>query len=419
MKYIILILVVIGVLAGINLVSKLKNLGKPAEKPVPASTSARPMPTPNVTVDVPAQVPSKPVTSPTPSPTPRITRQVQLRNSGAAAVVQAIGAASIPNLAILPTAGNNGLVIIGTTYDDVDAVEEAVRAYDDAQRLITVYALVGRYAQSKGHEIGLFDYIARSAQQGSPDVAEMLSAIAIDLTTGIATLGGTVSARMVLEAMSQFSSSTGRFRVESRPTITTLSGQKAEFATGQEIPVSTTVNSQMTTQTSIAYKTAEFKLLVTPTLRADGSVRLQLEQQNAEVIGSIVVDGNQVPTIATQKAQTVVDLRPRQLLYLGGIRSVVDEKSNKGVPGIGRIFPFSLIAGRSTARQERGELVIILAVEVQDAGQDLEGIYDRNFDADPDGLIAAPKGKNFRGVDARKPASAKSAPANKSTKKTN
>lgn len=416
MKYFILIAIAVGIFAGVHLWGKLKTLGKPPETR-PASSVSRPMPTPNVTVDVPRPGSPTPAPSPTPSPTPRITREVQLQHSNASSVASVVGPAGIANLSVLPTAGNSSVFIIGTSLDDVEAAEEAVRAFDDAQRLITVYALVGRYTQSKGHEIGLFDYIAQSARNGSPDVAAMLSSVALDLTTGVATLGGTVTARMVLEVMSQFSSSTGRFRVESRPTITTISGQKAEFATGQEIPVSTTVNSQMTTQTSVTYKTAEFKLVVTPTLRADGSVRLQLEQQNAEVIGSVVVDGNQVPTIATQKAQTVVDLRPRQLLYLGGIRNVVDEKSQKGVPGIGRVFPFSLIAGRSTGRQERGELVIILAVEVQDAGKNLEGIYDRDFTADPDGLIAAPKSNKFRGVDARKPANAQSVPANKSTKK--
>lgn len=399
-KYLLPLCIVVGLVLGFNLVRKFRNAPKASAFGVPEQAAqselARPTPAPRF------EPSPTPIPTPTPTPTPRQTVRVSLHNVTAVSVIENFAKATFQDLVILPSASDREVIIMGTLPTDIEAISEAVRAFDDSQRLITVHALVGRYTRTKGHSIGLFDYLATQSQNAPGDVSAILTGLAVDLTTGIATYGGSVTARMVLETISQFSSGEGQFRIESRPTITTISGKAAEFSTGREIPVSVTVNSQTTTQTSVEYKRADFRLTVTPTLRADGSVRLSLDQENAEVVGSIEINGNQVPTIATQKAKTVVDLEQDQLLYLGGIKSLVDEESDKGVPFIRKVFPLNLLAGKSTAKKESTELVIILAVEIQAAGKAGERTFEK-FDADPDGFIASPKGKDFAGVDARKP----------------
>lgn len=401
-KFLIPALVILAIFLGIQVFKKVGSIQRPPQSVQPAvAPSPRPVVVP-VATPIPTPV-SSPTPTPTPTPTPRVTRVVSLNNVGAVQAVSSLQGMNLTDVVILPNSTNDAVIVIGSRDSDLRAAEGAIHAFDQSQRLITIYALVGRYSQEKGHAVGLFDYLATNAAQAqAQDVAQILANVAVDLTTGVATVGGTVTARLVLEMMSQFSSSNGLFRVESRPTMTTLSGQAASFTTGKEIPVSTTVNGVNTSQTSIDYKKADFSLQVIPTLRPDGSVRLVLKQSNSEVIGSIRVNGNDVPTIATQTADTVVDLKPGQLLYLGGIKTAVDERSQKGVPYVGNVFPLSLIMGRSTARKEQGELVIVLAVEVRGAGEVGQSLFDRDFVADPDGLIAAPGQSRFRAVDTRK-----------------
>jgi len=155
----------------------------------------------------------------------------------------------------------------------------------------------------------------------------------------------------------------------SHPTITVAAGQTATFASGRDIPVPVTTNTASGSQTGIEYKKAEFSFTVTPTLQVDGSVRLDILQENSDVLETVVVAGSQIPQLSTQKLQTSVTIARNQLLYLGGIEITTRQDADKGTPYLRKVPVINWVFGHQSAREEHSELFVILTAEVWRQGE--------------------------------------------------
>jgi len=291
---------------------------------------------------------------------------VPLKESTATEAINGMKAdgVTVPGIFVAGNAANNALVLTGDDMQKLITFAEVCRSYDVEAPLITVNCVVGRLVRGKGSKIGLYDMLQQSAAATDGPLSDVLAAAVYDFSTGIATFGTTIAARELLNALTDFQASNSRFEVVSRPTLTIVAGKSGEFKTGREIPVSNTTANNISTQTSVTFKQAEFSFKVRPTLRPDGWVRLEIEQSNADVLSTTQIDGNSVPNLSTQSLQTLIDLNPRQVAYLGGINIRTSRKDRRGVPLLRNVPGLNLVFGTTETTDELSELVILVSVDV-------------------------------------------------------
>lgn len=262
----------------------------------------------------------------------------------------------------VPNGSNDALIVSGTNLQSVIGFGEIARQYDRTCALVTVEAVVGRLVKGRGVKYGLYDFLRTSASNGNGGLGSLLESVSWDAATGLVTFGTSGLARYALQAVTDFEAKGYRFEVVSRPTLSVLSGQSAEFASGREIPIPVTVSDQAGTQTSVQYRDAEFKFEVNPTVLPSGVIRLYITQSNSEVLSNAELGGNVVPTLSTQKVRTIVDIKPGQVGYLGGLTYRTKRRERQGVPILGDIPGLSLIFASKDNGEESGELVIFLTV---------------------------------------------------------
>lgn len=277
-------------------------------------------------------------------------------------VLAALGAETTGGPSVVASANNAALIVSGTSLQAVASVAESVRQYDSAGAVITVEAVVCRLVKGRGARYGLYDFLRSAALSDSGGFGRLLESLQWDAAVGVVTFGTVPAARYALQMITDFESSGYRFEVVSRPALSVLAGNSAEFASGREIPVPVTVSNDAGTQTSIEYKQAEFAFVVTPTLLPGGMVRLLLDQRNSDVLGTAQVGGNATPTLSTQRLRTYVDLRPGQVGYLGGLTYQTKRRDRRAVPVLGDIPGLNLIFATKDNGEESGELVLFVTV---------------------------------------------------------
>jgi type II secretion system protein D len=188
--------------------------------------------------------------------------------------------------------------------------------------------------------------------------------------------GGTniyVAAGNAFAAIVHLLESTNRFKVLSRPTVFTSNNKKAIIASGQEVPVPTStltnagvINTQASIQSSIEYKKVVLQLEVVPLINSEKVVSLDILQKIDSIVpnGSVLISGNQVPTIDTKYIRTNVSAANGSTIILGGLIQEQKQKQTEGFPYLSRI-PVIGAAFRSTSSgKQRQELVILMCPQV-------------------------------------------------------
>ena len=202
--------------------------------------------------------------------------------------------------------------------------------------------------------------------------------------------GGTnvyVAAGNYLATIVHLLESTGRFKVVSRPMVFTSNNKKAIIASGQEIPVPVSTLTNTTTSTNVAavasnieFKKVALQLEVVPLINSEKEVSLDILQKLDNVAGTTLVDGNQIPNIATRYIRTSVSAPNGATIVLGGLITDNKQRNYTGLPVLARI---PLIGGlfRSTTQDKtRTELIILMRPEVTLSKLDLYKLRHKTED---------------------------------------
>ena len=128
----------------------------------------------------------------------------------------------------------------------------------------------------------------------------------------------------------------GLVRMLAEPNLTCVSGESAEFLVGGEVPIP--MPSALGT-VSIDYKPYGIGLRFTATVMSSGRINLQVNPEVSELdySRSVPVQGYEIPTISTRRANTVVELGDGQTFVIAGLISDSMKDNIHRFPGIGDI----------------------------------------------------------------------------------
>lgn len=160
-------------------------------------------------------------------------------------------------------------------------------------------------------------------------------------------------------AAMDFAEREGLVTTLAQPNLTALSGETASFLAGGEIPIPI---AQQLGALSVEYKQYGVSLSFTPTVLSDGriSMRVRPEVSELSAIGTVRLNGFDIPGLSTRRAETTVELGSGQSFMIGGLLSNNHSNTIDRAPGVGNVPVLGALFRSTSFRKNETELVIIV-----------------------------------------------------------
>jgi len=160
-----------------------------------------------------------------------------------------------------------------------------------------------------------------------------------------------------------------RARLLAEPTLVAISGERASFLAGGEIPILQSLAAAGAAQQSVVFEPFGVRLNCIPILLESGSINLQVSPEvrllNPALGISIPgVTTSVVPGFTTRKTQTIVEMKPGQELYISGLLSTNNGRDITKTPIYGEIPVLGALYRSKAFSKNESELVIAIRPEV-------------------------------------------------------
>ncbi|HTN33071.1 MAG TPA: type II secretion system secretin GspD [Marinobacter sp.] len=307
------------------------------------------------------------------------------------------------NFAVFADEGLNALVVRGEPSLMQEA-EEIVAQLDVRRAQVLIEAAIVEISDELGSDLGVQMVVGDESGKSTPvmgtnfgnvgrSMGDVLSAIisgsALTPAVGGVTIGAGqrdkngISWGVLLQALSTSTAA----NLLSTPSIITLDNQESEIIVGQNVPFRTgqsTVSGDGTTNpfTTIERRDIGLTLKVTPTISADGLVRLVVEQTTENVADSV----DNASDIVTNKREikTTVLADDGETIVLGGLTRDDYQVTKSKVPLLGDIPLLGrLFSSESERRVKRNLLVFLRPKILLNKGEAVEvtsGQFDKLWD---------------------------------------
>ena len=196
------------------------------------------------------------------------------------------------------------------------------------------------------------------------------------------------------------------------PAVTTTHNKEAEIFVGETRPVisgttSSTVNAD-TTSSTITQQEIGVRLRILPLIGSDKSVQLEIETEVEDVLGTVIIDGNEQPRIGRRTTTSYVSASNGDIIVLGGLQRSSESKTTSR---LGPIPFLGDLLGKRSRTKGRTELIFFLRPTV------LTNTYLDNVEA-MKRVDSTPQGKKVREIIDFRPAAAPYVPPEEQPKET-
>lgn len=151
----------------------------------------------------------------------------------------------------------------------------------------------------------------------------------------------------------------GKARILSRPSITTMSGQKANILIGGRIPIPTSAGDG---QIAIDWREYGIKLNIEPVVDAENKItsKVHAEVSTLDYGHSVTENDFSIPAIASREADAVINVRSGMTMAIGGLLNSEDGKTITKIPLLGDIPIIGQFFRHTTKTRDNRELVILI-----------------------------------------------------------
>jgi pilus assembly protein CpaC len=155
----------------------------------------------------------------------------------------------------------------------------------------------------------------------------------------------------------------GLVRLLAEPNLVALSGDKASFFAGGEIPVPIIQpSSGPEPLITIEYKKFGVELSFQPTVLSAGLINLSMAPSVSELdfANAVVVQGLQIPALSTRATKTTVELRSGQSFAVSGLLQSEGLRDISQVPWLGSVPVLGALFRSSSYQHRETDLVVIV-----------------------------------------------------------
>jgi Flp pilus assembly secretin CpaC len=205
---------------------------------------------------------------------------------------------------------------------------------------------------------------------GAPGGAAITPANLMNLFTGVSNFGGgNNSGQFSFNPTIQGNISNSRSRVLAEPTLVTISGERASFLAGGEIPIIQQVATAGAALTSVTFEPFGIRLNMIPVLQENGTINLEISPEERILAPEIGFSfggaaGSRIPGFTTRKTQTIVELKPGQELYIAGLVSTNTGRDLAKLPIYGEIPVLGALYRSKAFNKNESELVVCVRPEI-------------------------------------------------------
>lgn len=160
-------------------------------------------------------------------------------------------------------------------------------------------------------------------------------------------------------------------QVLAEPTLTAISGQSAKFLSGGEFPYPVVQGGGTVggaAAVSISFRPYGVKVDFTPTVNADGSIRLKVapEVSTLDFSNAVTISGFTVPALSTRRAETEVEIQSGQSFAVSGLLDHRTTESLSQLPGISSLPILGKLFISKSYTHSVVELVVMVTATVVD-----------------------------------------------------
>lgn len=160
-----------------------------------------------------------------------------------------------------------------------------------------------------------------------------------------------------------------RARLLAEPTLVAISGERAAFLAGGEIPILQSLAAAGAAQQSVVFEPFGVRLNCIPVLMESGSINLQVSPEvrllnPALGISIPFTTTSIIPGFTTRKTQTIVEMKAGQELYISGLLSSNNGRDITKTPIYGEIPVLGALYRSKSFSKNESELVIAIRPEI-------------------------------------------------------
>jgi general secretion pathway protein D len=194
-------------------------------------------------------------------------------------------------------------------------------------------------------------------------------------------VGNSVGPNVVIDALH----SVTQTKVLQNPSLVVMDNQVATLMVGNDVPVSTgQVASAVTSGTTTGvvntfdYRSVGIILRVAPRVSANGSVRLEIEQEISGIATGTAAVANSAgnPTFSQRRVKTSVGVQSGQTVLLAGLIQEQQDNNRGGIPWLDQIPNLSDVLSHANKTGARTELIIFLRPQIIRDSQDASFIAE-------------------------------------------
>ncbi len=180
-------------------------------------------------------------------------------------------------------------------------------------------------------------------------------------------IGNNSGPNVVLDALHTVTTT----KVLSNPSLVVLDNQVATLMVGSDVPISTGSATVLTANnsvvTTIDYRSIGIILRVAPRINANGSVRLEIEQEISQISSNA---NTTTPTFSQRKVKSAVGVQSGQTVLLAGLISEEQDTTRGGIPLFDQIQNLSDALSHQTKTGQRTELIVFIRPQIIRESQD-------------------------------------------------
>lgn len=153
--------------------------------------------------------------------------------------------------------------------------------------------------------------------------------------------------------------SNGKAKILSRPSITTMSGQKADILIGGRIPVPTADGDG---KISVDWREYGVRLNIEPVVDAENKItsKVHAEVSTLDYGHGVTQNGFVVPALASREADAVINVRSGMTMAIGGLLNSEDSKTVTKVPLLGNLPIIGQFFRHTANTRDKREMIILI-----------------------------------------------------------
>ncbi|MBS2007199.1 MAG: pilus assembly protein N-terminal domain-containing protein [Cyanobacteria bacterium SZAS TMP-1] len=206
--------------------------------------------------------------------------------------------------------------------------------------------------------------LAQQILLGAPGGASLSSSLA-NLFTGSSNWGGG-KANISFNPQIAGLIANSRARVLAEPTLVTISGERAAFLAGGEIPIIQQIATAGTALASVTFEPFGLRLNMIPILQENGTINLEISPEERILAPNLnfTFGTATIPGFTTRKTQTIVELKPGQELFLAGLVTATTGRQLNKTPILGEVPVLGALYRSKAFAKDESELVVAVRPEI-------------------------------------------------------